>query len=170
MPARRTARLAAATGVAALALGLGACSEDDLGAQDPDLEPGTPDVRGEDDLTDPYTGDYDAAWAEDYEAYLDQEVTLSARVGEVLTPQVFTIEPPPEGGEAPELLVVTEQDVTDLSPGIAVVVAATPREEFDLPAAEEQTGTDLPDADLGSWDGEAWLEAAAVETSPSDDG
>ncbi|MGY1712683.1 hypothetical protein ACI8AC_24545 [Geodermatophilus sp. SYSU D00758] len=171
MPARRrTARVAVATGGAALALALGACGDDAAPPNNPDLEPGTPDIRGEDDLKDPYTGDYDSEFAEDLEAYNGQEVTLDAQVGEVVTQRVFTIESPPGAGDAEPALVVAEQDVTDLAPGIAVVVAATPEDDFELSALEQELGVDLPEEDLEEWDGEVYLAASVVETSPGDDG
>ncbi|MCV2489461.1 hypothetical protein OF117_08775 [Geodermatophilus sp. YIM 151500] len=120
-----------------------------------------PDVRGPDDLADPYSGQYDAEFAEDVEAWAGHEVTLAA---EVLSPVSFTITAP-EGGDVPRLLVVADEEVAGLQAGTRVVVAATPQDEFDVAAVEAALDRDLDDDRHTEHAGEAWLDADVVEPS-----
>jgi hypothetical protein len=152
---RRTGRLLVAGLSAAAAFSLSACGEGVNETQDP--EP-VPDVRGEDDLTDPFTGAYDEEFAEDMSAYSGQEVTLTAQVDEVFSAEVFSITSA-DGGDVEPALVVAEDAPDSLEAGSPVVVAATPVEDFD-PAG---VPGDVNPADLGEWDGEEYLRAQTVE-------
>jgi hypothetical protein len=152
---RRTGRLVVAGLSAVTALSLSACGEGLNETQDP--EP-VPDVRGEDDLTDPFTGAYDEEFAEDMSVYTGQEVTLTAQVDEVFSTEVFSITAP-DGGDVEPALVVAEDVPDSLEAGTPVVVAATPVEDFD-PAA---VPGDVDPGDVGEWEGEEYLEAQVVE-------
>ena len=150
-------RLAVGAASALAAVSLSACSGDGNAPQDPEE---VPDIRGDDDLTDPFTGAYDAEFAEDMSVYAGQEVTLSAEVAEVFSPQVFSITAP-DGGEVEPALVVAEQAPDLLVEGDQVTVAATPIEGFD---AESILGDDVEAADVEDWDDEVYLAAEIVET------
>lgn len=161
--ARATRRLAIG-GVAALsALSLAACAAEGNAPQDPE---DVTDVRGEDDLTDPFTGAYDAAFNEDMTAYVGQEVTLSASVDEVFAPQAFTITSP-DGSDVDPALVVAEQAVDGLEPGQQVTVAATPFDDFELGALEARLGADLDDAAFEPFEDATYLSAGIVEPAGS---
>jgi hypothetical protein len=153
----RTAVLALA---AVGALGLPACADN---PEQPETGTDLPDIRGEEDLADPYDGPYDAEFHQDVEAYADQEVTLSADVAEVLSDRSFTITGP-EGEEVEPILVVTEDAVEGLEQGGSVLVAATAHDEFELADVEEELGVDLTDEEYEEWDGEPYLTASQVET------
>lgn len=142
----------------ALVLGLSGCGEEELAVGETDVT----DVRGEDDLTDPYTGEYDEAFREDVDVYAGAEVTLRAQVEDVLSPSSFTIVGP-EGVAVEPLLVVTADDVAGLEPGLPVTVAATPATEFDVAEVETELGVDLEDEQYAEWDDEPFLLATIVE-------
>lgn len=157
---RRRAALVAF--LAAAGLGLSACGEDDT-------TPGTgtepTDLRGEEDLEDPYDGPLDESWAQDAEAYVGQEVTLTAVVDEVFSPESFTITGA-EGTEVEPYLVVAREDAPDLTAGDEVVVAATPVDDFAVTDVEAELDLDLPDEDVEEWDGELYLSASEVVLAP----
>ncbi len=144
---------------AAGSLVLPACAEN---PEQPSTGTEASDVRGPEDLEDPYDGPLTAAFRQDIEAYVDQEVTLEAQVADVLSPAAFTITGRDE--EVEPLLVVVEQPVGDLTPGIPVVVAATAQDEFEVAAVEEELGVDLPEG-AEEWEGEAYLRASIVENA-----
>jgi hypothetical protein len=152
---RRTERLVVAGLSAFTALSLSACGEGVNETQDP--EP-VPDVRGEDDLTDPFTGAYDEEFAEDMSVYSGQEVTLTAEVDEVFSAEVFSITSP-DGSDVEPALVVAEDAPDSLDAGTPVVVAATPVDDFD-PAS---IPGDVDPADVEAWAGEEYLSAEVVE-------
>jgi hypothetical protein len=90
--------------------GLSSCAEDDTGALDPELGTEVPEIRGEEDLDDPYSGALDLASSEDLPAYAGQEVTLPAEVAEVLvaaTEEAGDVEP--QADDSFEAGVVTEE-------------------------------------------------------------
>lgn len=144
----------------ALVLGLSGCGEEELAVGETDVT----DVRGEDDLTDPYTGEYDEAFREDVDVYAGTEVTVSAQVEDVLSPNSFTIVGPDDTSVEP-LLVVVADEVAGLEPGLPVTVAATAALEFDLAEVEGQLGVDLEDEQYGEWEDQPFLLATIVEAS-----
>ncbi|WP_324277686.1 hypothetical protein [Blastococcus brunescens] len=92
--ARTRGRPAVATVLVFAAVGLSACADEDDDARAPFREPAVPDIRGAEDLDDPYVGLLDAAFREDLEAYSGQEVTLLADVADVISPRAFTVTSP----------------------------------------------------------------------------
>ncbi|WP_164700954.1 hypothetical protein [Modestobacter sp. KNN46-3] len=149
----------------ALALVLSGCGGDD--PQEGDLAVGETDVsdiRGEDDFTDPYTGEYDEAFENDLDVLAGTEVTVLGRVEEVLTPSAFTIVGP-EGTTVEPLLVVAAEEVGELESGTPVTVAATVGRDFEVTEVEDQLGVDLEDAEFEQWLGREYLAATIVEPS-----
>lgn len=142
----------------ALLLGLSGCGEEELAAGEMEVS----DIRGEDDFTDPYTGEYDSAFREDVDVYAGAEVTVRAQVEDVLSPSSFTIVGP-EGVAVEPLLVVATDDVAGLEPGLPVTVAATAAKEFDVAEVETELGVDLDDEQYEEWDDEPFLLATIVE-------
>ncbi|MCZ2820683.1 hypothetical protein O2V63_10115 [Modestobacter sp. VKM Ac-2977] len=145
----------------ALVLGLSGCGEEELAVGETDVA----DVRGEDDLTDPYTGEYDEAFREDVDVYAGTEVTVGAQVEDVLSPNSFTIVGPDDTSVEPLLVVVAEEPDLELEPGLPVTVAATAALEFDLAEVEGQLGVDLEDEQYGEWEDQPFLLATIVEAS-----
>ncbi|MCZ2839536.1 hypothetical protein [Modestobacter sp. VKM Ac-2985] len=159
-PIARASLLGLAT---ALLLGLSGCGEEELVVGGTDV----PDVRGEDDLTDPYTGEYDEEFRADVDVYAGTEVTVSAQVEDVLGPHSFSIVGPDDSSVEP-LLVVVPDEVPGLEPGLLVTVAATAANEFDLAEIETQLGIDLEDAQYEEWEDQPFLLATIVEESAAE--
>ena len=154
MCAYRSRPLAGPTLAAVLALagaGLSGCAEAEATA--PDLESRIPDLRGEGDLDDAYSGVLDADLYEDLSAYAGQEVTLLAEVAEVVSPRAFTVTAP-DDAEVGEVLVVATPDAGDVEPeaGGQVLVAATPVDAFDAGVVVEELGLEVDAAELAEWD------------------
>ena len=146
----------------AASVGLTACGGN---PEQPDLGEDIADVRGPEDLADPYDGPYDADFHADVEAYADQEVTLSAAVDRVVSPVAFTITGP-DGDDVEPLLVVSTEPIDGLEPGEAVLVAATPQRELEIPELESMLGSPLEDEVYEEWEGEPYLVATTVEPAP----
>lgn len=155
-------RTAAALVVAATAVALPACSEDD---PEPSAGDEVPDVRGPDDLDDVFNGPYSADLREDLEGYDGQEITVEGTVDQVLSPSAFTLGPP-DGGEVESVLVLVEEGASAPEAGDDVVVAATAQDEF----SSDDVGAelDLPEDDgaFDEWEGDAYLRATLVEPAP----
>ncbi|GAA4753372.1 hypothetical protein GCM10023328_40790 [Modestobacter marinus] len=144
----------------ALLLGLSGCGEEELAVGETDV----PDIRGEDDFTDPYTGEYDEQFREDVDVYAGTEVTVTAQVDDVLGPNSFTIVGPDDTSVEP-LLVLVADEVPDLEAGLPVTVAATAAQEFDVAEVETQLGVDLEDEQYEEWEDQPFLLATIVEAS-----
>lgn len=157
--ARRPSRAVLLALAAAATVGLTACGGN---PEQPDLGEDLADVRGPQDLADPYDGPYDADFHTDVEAYADQEVTLSAAVDQVVSPVAFTITGP-DGEEVEPLLVVSTEPIEGLQPGDDLIVAATPQRELDIPELESVLGNDLEDELYEEWQGEPYLAATIVQ-------
>ena len=147
--------------------GLSGCAWAERSAADRGTEVELPDVRGPEDLDDPYNGLLDADFYEDLTAYTGQEVTLLTEVVEVLSPRVFTVTSP-EDAEVGPVLVVSSEDAgdVDLQPGTALVVAATPVDSFDAAVVTEELSLDVEPARLDEWDDEAFLVAEVLQPAP----
>jgi hypothetical protein len=157
--ARQGVRLLA--GVTAAVFSLTACGDPGVNeVEDPEE---VPDVRGEDDPTDIFTGAYDSEFREDMTAYTGQEVTLTAEVDEVLSPEAFSITSP-DGEDVEPLLVLADGSSGAVEAGSAVTIAATPFDEFDPAEAEQQIEVDLEDDLYADWEGEPFLVATTVES------
>ena len=146
--------------------GLSGCGDEDDIALAPNSPVEVPDVRGEDDLDDPYTGVLDAAFYEDLPAYAGQEVTLLAEVAEVFSPRVFTLTAPGDA-EAGDVLVVATEDAGDVDPqaGQSLVVAATPVDSFEAGVVVDELALDVDPAELEEWDERTFLVAEVLQTA-----
>ena len=167
MRAYRHRPLAGPTLAAVLALtgaGLSACADEDDNALAPNSPVEVPDIRGPEDLDDPYTGVLDAKFYEDLPAYTGQEVTLLAEVVEVLSPRVFTVTSPDDPDVGP-LLVVGTEEAGDVDPeaGQSLVIAATPGDEFDPEVVAEELALDIDHEPLEEWEGEPFLIGEVLE-------
>lgn len=170
MCAFRRRSLAGPTLAVVLALagaGLSACGEDDEGALAPDLEPAVPDVRGTEDLDDPYSGVLDAAFYEDLPAYANQEVTLLAEIAEVFSARAFTVTAP-DDAEVGEVLVVAAEDAGDANPqaGTSLFLAATPVDSFDAEVVVDELALDVRPEQLEEWEEETFLVAEILQPAP----
>ena len=162
----------AAIGAGLLLLpGLAACTNETAGpetgadvedVQEGDLNEG--EVTADDDL-DPYDGVYGPDFYDSITDYADTEVILSANVGEVFTDQAITIAGTDATSVDP-LLVIHEEPVDDLVEGIPIQVTGIAYEEFAIADVEERTGLDLDDTQLEEWEGEPYVEATQIDTSP----
>jgi hypothetical protein len=166
----RTSRLAGPALAAVLVLagaGLSACADEDDNALAPNSPVELPDIRGPEDLDDPYSGVLDASFVEDLPAYVEEEVTLLAAVAEVLSPRAFTVTSPGDGDEVePVLVVATNAAAGGAEPaaGAELLIAATPVDEFDAALATEELGLDVRPQELERWDDEVVLVATILET------
>lgn len=103
-------------------------------------------------------GVYNREFYEERATYEGQEVTLSAEVEGVVSPEALTIGDPDDLTLDP-LLVLHDLDVPDLEEGQSLEVVGMVQEDFDVVAAEEELGTDLDDALFEDYAGEPWLRA-----------
>ncbi|HET7329083.1 MAG TPA: hypothetical protein VFJ14_17570 [Nocardioidaceae bacterium] len=158
---RPVARTVVAGMFAFSALGVTACSEtsgDEAGTSVEDVQ----EEAVTDDLA--YQGAFDNEFLTDLDGYEGQQVTVSADVDEVISDHAFTI----AGGDVEPLLVVSADEMNDLQAGNVVSVTGTVHTAFDLPAVEEQMGTDLEDDRFADWGQEPYIEASGVDTSPEE--
>ena len=167
MCAYRSRPLAGPTLAAVLALagaGLSGCAEAEAEATAPDLESRIPDLRGEGDLDDAYSGVLDADLYEDLSAYAGQEVTLLAEVAEVVSPRAFTVTAP-DDAEVGQVLVVATSDAGDTEPeaGSQVLVAATPVDSFEAGVVVEELELEVDAAELAEWDEQTFLVAEVLQ-------
>lgn len=119
-----------------------------------------------------YTGVYDEQFYDDVEFYVGEEVTVAAIVGEVISPNVFTIVDAVNSDEESEegtdvdmdeviiepLLIVHEQEIAGLTPGEPVGVVGVVREEFNLATIEGELGVDLDEGAFEERDELAYIE------------
>ena len=155
----RGPRLATAVALSATVV-LSACSSN---PEQPETGSDAPDIRGDGDLEDPYDGPYTPDFHDDVEAYVDQEVTLAAAVDTVVSPVAFTITGP-DGADVDPLLVLIEEPVPGLEPGVDVVVAATAQDEFEVSDLEAWADEAVPEEPYEEWEGEPYLAATEVST------
>lgn len=119
-----------------------------------------------------YTGVYDAEFFDDIEFYVGEEVTLAAIVGEVISPNMFTLVSntiPPEEDVVDidaviikPLLVVHEEELPGLAPGMPVGVIGEVHEEFYPATVEQDLQVDLGDEAFEDWEEQAYLEAVSA--------
>jgi hypothetical protein len=171
MRAHHTPRIAGPALAAALALAgtaLSGCADEDDNALAPNSPVELPDIRGPEDLDDPYSGLLDAAFVEDLQAWVDHEVTLLAAVAEVVSPRVFTVTSTAAGDEAGSVLVVTTSTAVvgaEPTPGEDLLIAATPVDDFDAEVAAQELALDVDQGTLEEWDGEVVLVATILEAT-----
>ncbi|THJ66050.1 hypothetical protein E8P82_10495 [Arthrobacter echini] len=170
-------RIVTAAALIAVAFGIGGCSSNDddempaLVEESSSGEGALEEDSGSVDSYDDYTGVYDREFYDDVEFYVGTEVTVSAIVDEVISPNVFTVIDNANSDEQTEdpvdidevviepLLVVHEQDIPGLAPGTPVGVVGTVREEFYLATVENELGVDLDDPAFERWEEQAYIEA-----------
>jgi hypothetical protein len=166
--AGRPAAALVAVVLAAAGTSLAGCSDDlDDQATAPQLEGEVPDIRGEDDLDDVYTGLLDERFVEDLPAYEDQEVTVLAEVSEVLSPRAFSVTSIDDADVDP-VLVVTTDAAAEVEPaaGDELVVAARPATDLDPEVVVGDLGLGVDPAVLEDWGDQAYLIATVVEPAP----
>ena len=156
----------------AVVLAAGAFLSGCAGGQDdralaPELEAEIPDIRGDEDLDDPYVGLLDARFVEDLPAYAEQEVTVLAEVEEVLSARTFSVTTP-GGSDVEPVLVVTAEEAADVQPrtGDELVIAATPVDEFEAEVVAEELDLAVDPELLEEWEDQAFLLATILEPAP----
>ncbi len=164
---------AAAIGAGVLLLlpALAACSNDTAG---PETGVDVEDVvEGDDEvLEEPDPGPYDDIYGEDFfesiTDYIDTEVVLSATVGEVLSDTALTIAGTEDTTVEP-LLIIHAEPVDGLERDIVVQVTGIPYSRLGIAEVEERMGLDLDDEQLAEWEGQPYVEATRIDTSPEFD-
>ncbi|NJC24014.1 putative small secreted protein [Arthrobacter pigmenti] len=160
----RTRKLAMAGILPIAALSLAGCNSTSGTETGADVE----DIAEEDAAVDaesgPYDGVYDTDFYENYDSYVNEEVTLSADVNEIVSDTSFTIAGT-DDTTVEALLVVAQGEMEEVTPGLTVSVTGTVYESFDLPTVEDETGLDLEDEAFADWDGENYIVAQSVDTS-----
>ncbi|WP_159617243.1 hypothetical protein [Arthrobacter zhaoguopingii] len=161
----RFRRVAAAAILPMAVLGATACStagsEEGASVEDIVDEP-----VEKDEIADPYAGQYDEGFQQEMNSYVDEEVTLSATVNEIISPVSFTIAGT-DDTTVDELLIVHDEELPDVDPGQVVEVTGTVHEALDLPTVEEERGIDLEDDLYEDWDSETYVEAVSIDASVS---
>ena len=154
---------AALLAVAGLALTGCATEEDEVGAEieDPGGAPLEPP-----EATEPYVGDYDAAFTETVLDYADQEVSLIGEVDTVVSPVAFTLTAPDDSPIEP-LLIIHDPIGNGLTEGAAVEVTGLLREAYNVPSVEENLGGPPGEEVLAHYDGEPFVGEATVTPHPS---
>ena len=99
--------------------------------------------------------------SQDLDAYVGQSVTVSGTVGEVVTPEVFTVTGG-EGSSGDPLLVVGASEDDQLSANGSVQVTGEVHEQFTTSQAEDLLEIQLDDELMTDWEGQAFIEAQDV--------
>lgn len=167
---RHTTRTAAVALLAIAGLGLGGCGQEETGPEVEDIEEGeilesSPPAEADETVAPvaPYRGAYNQEFYDDQEIYEGQEVTLSAEVEGIVSPNALVISDPNNVDLEP-LLVVHDLDAPDLEEGQVVEVVGTVQTSFDPVTAEENLGVDLEDEMFTDYEGEPYLQASEVTT------
>lgn len=109
---------------------------------------------------------YDSAYNEGFRGQMDtltgETVTVSATVNEMVSPKSFTIAGTDDTSVDP-LLIVTDEDLAEISPGVIVKVTGVVREAFNLPTVEEKMDLEVEDGAMENWDGEPYLQGTGIE-------
>lgn len=115
-----------------------------------------------DPAVEPYDGPYDQNFYDEADAYVGQEVTVSAEVSETLSDDTFVI-----AGEAgttvDPLLIVEDQEIPPLDEGQVVQLTGTVQQGFDIAATEEELGIDLKDELYADYEGQPYIAATSGE-------
>lgn len=171
-----TARMLAATLCAVGGLVLTGCGANEA-APDTAGETSTEDqtTQGDqplrEDPPEPYVGPYNAAFANELGTYPEtgeigvyegMEVTLTAEIGEIVSPIAVAVTAPQDPSVAPLLVVLENGDVT-FQPGDPVEVTGTVHAAYNVPDTKENLG-DAPEADvLAHYDGQPYIQATSVD-------
>ncbi|MFC3300548.1 hypothetical protein FJV46_08645 [Arthrobacter agilis] len=172
---RHSTRLAIAGIVAAAGLGLAGCNTEgpEEGVDVEDISEGEiaesspaadPEVSGVPEAAPGlgYSGLYDQNFYDEADAYVGQEVTVSAEVTENISDDTFVIAGADDTAVDP-LLIVEEVEVPSLNEGEVVQLTGTVQENFDVAAAEETLGMDLEDELYADYIGEPYLSITSGE-------
>ena len=147
-------------------LAMTACGDDTAGPEEGasvgDIQEEDADVA--DETADGYDGVYDTDFYDGVDSYVGEEVTVSAEVNEILTPESFTIAGTDESS-VESLLIVGATGSDSLEAGNPVQVTGTVEEAFDLATVEDDLGVDLDDALYEDYDAEPYIMASDVSTS-----
>lgn len=168
-PTRRLISRTAAIGAGLLLLpALAACSNDTAGPEaDVDVE----DVLegNEEVLEEPNPGRYEDIYDKEFfdsiTNYIDTDVTLSARVNAILSEQALTITGTDDATVDP-LLIIHKDPAFGLEEDIAVQVTGRPYSRLLIGELEDRLGIDLNDELLADWEGQPYVEATVIDTSP----
>lgn len=174
---RHTTRTTTAAGVLAVAvLGIAGCGADetDSGTDVEDITEGeviesspapgaTESVLAPPPVAGPYVGPYNRQFFDDQQTYEGQEVTLTAEIEEVVSPEALEISDPNDV-ELDPLLVLHSLDQPDLEEGQVVEVIGTVQASFDQATVEGDLGVDLEDELFADYAGEPYVEATQVNT------
>ena len=169
---RLIARAALLGTIPALALGLTGCNQsepvDGGEAEAGDVLENELDADVNEDVADVYDGPYD----EDLYNYVqndwaNEQVTVSAKVNEILSPEVFTIAGTDDTTVDP-LPILHQDPLDDLARDLVVRVTGIARVSFDIATVEEEMGIDLDDELFGEWEGQPYIEASVVDTTVDD--
>lgn len=133
------------------------------GATVEDVVEGEEEPLEEDALA--YDGVYDTAFYDDYDSLVGEEVTVSAKVNEILSPEAFVIAGTDDTTVEPLLIVHNLGELPELQEELTVAVTGTVQEAFVLTDVEEELGVDLDDERYADWEGERYIQATAVDTS-----
>lgn len=153
-------RAAAALLAAGLAAGLSGCGdsagpEQGTTLEDLQVEEGPVDDADEADIAAAADDDTEL-FLPDQASYLGREVTVSGRIVEVFSPQVFVI------GEGDLATLVTRVDTAlELEPGTVAQVSGTVG-PFVLVDVEEELGADLVDTDFREFESAPYIHARNV--------
>lgn len=156
----RTRNLALSGMIGLTAVSLVACNA----TSGPEEGADVADVVEDDNVAAPYNGAFDSEFQDAYTSYIGEEVTVSADVNEIVSNTSFTIAGT-DDTTVEALLVVTQEEVTGIEPGMAVAVTGTVMESFDLPTVEDDAGLDLEEDAHADYDGENYIVASEVDTS-----
>jgi hypothetical protein len=105
---------------------------------------------------------YDQEFYNDYDSYIGDTVKVSADVNEIIGPVSFTIAGTDDTTVEP-LLIVHNNELPELSAGLAVAVTGTVHPSFDVLAVEEELGVELDDELYEDFDRQRYIRASSVD-------
>ncbi|MEX5261681.1 hypothetical protein [Kocuria sp. CPCC 205263] len=173
-----TTRKAVVSLLAAAALGLAGCGNDELETgtdvediQESEVMESSPAPQeGEEtpaDVVAPYSGAYNRDFSDDRALYEGQEVTLTGEVDDVVSPNALQLSDP-DDVELGSLLVLHDADLPELQDGALVELTGTLQASLDVAAAEEDLGADLGD-ELADMEGESYVRATDVTVTQQEE-
>lgn len=109
-----------------------------------------------------FAGPYDQTFRDEADAYVGQEVTVSAEVTETLSDDTFVIAGA-AGTAVDPLLILEMEEIPPLDEGQVVELTGTVQKGFEVVAAEEKLGIDLEDELYADYEGEPYLEVTSGE-------
>lgn len=165
---RRTLRRSGAAALAAsAALVLGGCGDTagpETGTDVKDIQEEGGAVGDDGGAGGGADGD-DGGVFEDPQSFAGQEVTVSAEVSEIVGPNAFTI-----GADNAEPLLVVHDGSSAPTVDTPIQVTGTVMKSFALPDEEEFFDADFDDPLFVDYDGEPYVRAGAIDTTPPFEG